>query len=143
MSVSERDAEGSSRRLKRKQWDRKHYLLDVNSDNLKGDPTAPPFQADSRPGIPGAPPAAPRNVEVCPSSVSRKCRSHLHSILKAASPFHKKPRVGFRLSPSSAQPVEQTQGLGPEFGVHFALCRSLDPPGGGRGHHISVPLCHL
>ena len=104
---------------------------------------APPFQADSGPGIPGAPPAAPPNLEVCPSSTSHKCGSHLHSILKAASRFHEKPRVGLRLSRSSAQPVEQTQGLGPEFWVHFALCRSLDPPGGGRGHHISVPLCHL
>ena len=107
---------GSLGRLKRKPWDREHCVLDVNSDNLKGDPNGPSLPGRQQTRCPWNPPTATPNLEVCPRGTSHKGGSHLHSILKAASSFHEKPHVGLRLSPSSAQRVEQTQGSRPESG---------------------------
>lgn len=47
--------------------------------------------------------------------------------------------MGLVLSPSSAQWVEQTQGLWSESGGDLVLCCSLDPPGGGRERSVSFP----
>lgn len=100
---------------------------------------APPFQEDSKLDLPGSLPPAPLDLEVCPRVLLISAEAIILFWKHPAPSTKSHTCVGLHLSPSSAQRVKQTQGSQGLSLVHFALCPSLDPWGGDRGHLVSSP----